>query len=82
LQLSGHRVAATGELQLDGTVSSIGGVKQKTIGARRAGIDVFVVPAGENAEVARQNAAGLRIVAVENFQQALQKLATLPKKTN
>ena len=78
----GHRVAATGELQLDGTVSSIGGVKQKTIGARRAGIDVFVVPAGENAEVARQNAAGLRIVAVENFQQALQKLATLPKKTN
>ena len=77
----GYRVAATGELQLDGTVSPIGGAKQKTIGARRAGAEVFVVPAGDNAAVARRHAHGLRIIPVENFQQALEKLAALPKKS-
>lgn len=75
----GLRVAATGELQLDGTVSPVGGLKQKTIGARRAGADVFLVPAGDNAAEARLNADGLRIVPVENFQQALRALATLVK---
>ena len=34
----GCKVAATGELELDGSVQPIGGVKQKTIGVRRAGV--------------------------------------------
>jgi PDZ domain-containing protein len=75
----GHRVAATGEIELDGSVGEIGGVKQKTIGARKAGVDVFLVPAGDNAEEARRYADGLRIVAVQNFRQALSALATLPE---
>jgi len=78
----GRRVAATGELRLDGTVAPVGGVAQKTIGARRAGADVFLVPAGDNAAVARRNADGLRVIAVESFQQALQALATLPEKAS
>jgi Lon-like protease len=73
----GQRIAATGEIELDGTVSPVGGVKQKTIAVRRSGIDVFLVPAGENAREARRNAHGLRIVPVKSFQQALQSLATL-----
>jgi PDZ domain-containing protein len=73
---NGCRIAATGELALDGTVVPIGGVKQKTVGARRAGVDIFVVPAGENAREARRNADGLRILPVESFQQAFRKLAT------
>ena len=73
----GLRVAVTGELELDGDVEPVGGLKQKTIGARRTGVDVFVVPAGENAEEARRYADGLRILAVRNFQQALRELATL-----
>ncbi len=76
----GNRVAATGEIELDGGVAPVGGLKQKTIGARRADVDVFLVPAGDNAKVARQNADGLRIIPVENFQQALRALKTLPKK--
>jgi Lon-like protease len=76
----GNLVAATGEIQLDGTVSPVGGLKQKTIGARRAGADVFLVPAGDNAAVARENADGMRIIAVESFQQALRELATVPRK--
>ena len=72
----GHKVVATGEIELDGTVGPIGGVKQKTYGARRAGADVFLVPAGENAAEARRYAGNLRIIPVESFQQALSALAT------
>jgi Lon-like protease len=75
----GRKIAATGEIDLDGRVVPVGGVKQKTIAARRAGIEVFLVPAGENAAEARRHARGLRIVPVKTFQQALQSLATLSK---
>ena len=74
----GYKVAATGELDLNGNVLPIGGVEQKALGARRAHVDVFIVPAGENAAVARRYADGLRIIPVRNFQQALRALATLP----
>jgi Lon-like protease len=74
----GRRIAATGQIELDGTVSPIGGVRQKTIGVRKSGIRVFLVPAGENAAEARRYAHGVRILAVRNFQQALRALATLP----
>jgi PDZ domain-containing protein len=74
----GRRIAATGQIGLDGTVSSIGGIRQKTIGVRNSGIRVFLVPAGENAAEARRYAHGVRILAVRNFQQALHELATLP----
>ena len=73
----GHKVAATGELFADGSVGPIGGIKQKTIGARQAGVDAFLVPAGENAQDARKHADGLRIIPVESFPQALRALATL-----
>jgi PDZ domain-containing protein len=76
----GKKVAATGALSLDGTVGAIGGVKQKTFGAREAGVDVFLVPAGDNAREARRYAKGLPIVPVKNFQQALQALATFAPK--
>jgi PDZ domain-containing protein len=72
----GCRIAATGALALDGTVIPIGGVKQKTIGAERADVDYFVVPAGENAEDAQQEADDVEVLPVESFQQALRKLAT------
>src|SRR5213078_2142555 len=62
----GHRIAATGEIALDGTVGPIGGVKQKTLGAREAGVDAFLVPAGKNAREARLYADGLQIIPVKN----------------
>ncbi len=76
----GRKIAATGELGLDGRVLPIGGVKQKTLGARRAHVDAFLVPAGDNAREARRYADGLRIIPVENVQQALRVLATLAPK--
>ncbi len=76
----GHKIAATGEIFLDGSVGPIGGIKQKTIGARNAGVDAFLVPAGENSRDASKYAHGLRIIPVKSFQQALRALATLPAK--
>ena len=76
----GLKVAATGEIELDGDVLPIGGVKQKVIGARRSGADVFLVPAGENAAEARRHAGDLPIIPVDNFRQALRALATFQRK--
>ncbi len=75
----GRRIAATGQLELDGTVLPVGGLKQKTIGARETGMDVLLVPAGENAAVARRYAEGLTVLPVRSFDQALRRLATLAR---
>ncbi len=76
----GCDVAATGELALDGTVLSVGGLKQKTIAARERDVDVFVVPNGRNAEEAQKYAEDLDVVPVDSFQQALRMLTTGPRK--
>jgi PDZ domain-containing protein len=73
----GKKIAATGELALDGSVLRIGGIKQKTIGARAADVDAFLVPVDNVAE-ARQHADGLRIVPVTTVSQAVQALSKLP----
>jgi PDZ domain-containing protein len=70
----GRTIVATGALNLEGDVLPIGGVKQKVIGARKAGADVFLVPDG-NAADAREAAEGLEIVAVSDFDEALSVLA-------
>jgi PDZ domain-containing protein len=73
----GRKIAATGEIFADGSIGAIGGIKQKTIGARAAHVDAFLVPAGDNAREARKYADGLRIIPVDSFPQALRALATL-----
>jgi Lon-like protease len=77
----GHKVAATGQIELDGSVSAIGGVKQKTYGVRQAGADVFLVPVdGGNAATAKRYAGDVKVIPVRNFSQALRALAKLPPK--
>jgi PDZ domain-containing protein len=77
----GYRVAATGEMELDGSVAPIGGVRQKVVDARKAKVEVLLVPAGGgNAKTARHYAPKqLRVIPVRTFSQALRALATLPK---
>jgi PDZ domain-containing protein len=72
---NGRRVVATGELTLAGDVLAIGGIRQKTIGAREAGASVFLVP-DANAAEAREQAGDLEIVPVSDFDEALAELAT------
>lgn len=71
----GRRVVATGEITLDGDVLAIGGIRQKVVGARQAGADVFLVP-DANAAEARRYADDLEIVAVSDFDEALSELQT------
>ncbi len=71
----GRTVVATGELALDGTVLPIGGVKQKAIGARDAGADIFLVP-DANFEEARDAVEDLEVIPVSTFDEALSVLTT------
>jgi PDZ domain-containing protein len=76
--LRGHRIAATGELDLAGDVETIGGAKQKALGAIEAGVDTFIVPV-DNVAAARKAAHGrLRVIGVRTFQQALAAVRRLP----
>jgi PDZ domain-containing protein len=70
----GRLIVATGELTFEGRVLPIGGVKQKVIGARDAGADIFVVPVA-NAKEAERYAGDLEIVPVATFEEALSDLA-------
>jgi Lon-like protease len=70
-----RRIVVTGALDLDGDVEPIGGIQQKTVAAREADADLFLVP-DENAAGARRYAGDLDVVPVATFQQALSVLAT------
>jgi PDZ domain-containing protein len=72
----GHAVAATGTIELDGTVGNVGGVAQKALAVRRAGATVFFVPA-DQLEEAQSEAGALRLFPVRTLQQALDDLQTL-----
>jgi PDZ domain-containing protein len=73
----GQSVAATGELLADGTVGPIGGVAQKAVSVRRAGIKVFLVPKENEAEARAHAGNGLEIHGVGSFDEALKALAGL-----
>jgi PDZ domain-containing protein len=63
----GKNVAGTGTMDDDGVVGPIGGIRQKLIGARRAGAEYFLVPAENCSEVVGNVPDGLRVVKVETF---------------
>ena len=69
------RIVVTGALDLDGSVAAIGGIKQKTIAARDADADLFLVP-DDNAADARRYADGLGVVPVSTFREALSGLTS------
>ncbi len=67
------KIVVTGALDLDGTVQPIGGIKQKTIAARDAHANLFLVP-DDNAAEARRYADGLDVIPVSTFREALSAL--------
>jgi Lon-like protease len=79
--VDGHRIAATGALDADGTVGEIGGVTQKAIGAGEAKADVFLVPQGNLKEAKAAAPAGVRVIGVKTFADALTALESLPPKS-
>ncbi len=73
---SGHRIAGTGSLLTDGTVSEISGIKQKVLAAEKEGIDLFFVPI-QNYEEAKSVAHKMEIAAVKSIQEAINYLRDL-----
>lgn len=73
----GSSVAVTGELLVDGTVGAVGGVGQKTVTVRRAGIKVFIVPKANEAEARAQAGGKVEIRGVATFEEALKALGSL-----
>jgi ATP-dependent Lon protease len=67
-------VAMTGEITLTGQVLPVGGLKEKTLAAQRAGIKEVIVPArneGDIAEIPEHELGGLKFHYVEEIGQAL-----------
>jgi PDZ domain-containing protein len=74
----GTTVAATGELaSLTGDVGEVGGVAQKAVTVRRAGAEIFLVPRGNYAEANAHAPKGLKVIAVDSIDDALQALGEL-----
>ena len=46
-----QEIAMTGEITLSGRVNPIGGVKEKTMGARREGIKILIFPEDNRKDV-------------------------------
>jgi PDZ domain-containing protein len=73
----GHRVAATGTIDLHGQVGVVGGVPQKTIAVRRAGATVFLVPKANYHDALSKAGTHLRVIPVSSLNQAIAALRRL-----
>ncbi|GGC80484.1 hypothetical protein GCM10007216_08830 [Thalassobacillus devorans] len=85
----GYMVAGTGEISYEGEVGRIGGIDKKVVAADREGVDIFFAPneggkKGSNYEIAKRTAekidASMKVVPVDNFQEALDYLEQLEPK--
>lgn len=67
-----QNVAMTGEVSLTGRVLPVGGIKEKVLAAKRAGVDCIIVP-GENrkdiADLPQYIVDGLEVHYVDRFEQ-------------
>jgi PDZ domain-containing protein len=73
----GERIAGTGTIARDGTVGSIGGIKQKVHGAIDTGARAVLVPAGNYDDALAAAGDRIEIVRVETIEDALTFLGTL-----
>ena len=77
-----HDLAMTGEITLRGKVLPVGGIKEKVLAARRAGIQTVILPAKnrDDLEEIPENARKhLRFHFVEKLDEVL-KIALVPAK--
>lgn len=69
----GRTIAGTGVISLTGEVSSVGGIPQKVLGARRADAEIFLVPRPGLA-TACETAEEMQVVGVEDLTGAVAAL--------
>lgn len=69
-------IAGTGNLNIDGSITEVDGIKQKIISAKKQKTDVFLVPQKNYAE-ALKFGQGIRIIPVDDFDDTIMKLIKL-----
>ena len=77
--ISSRNIAGTGTITADGQVGPIGGIIEKIIGARRAGVSIFLTPTSNCQDIksidqAAKGEGVMKIVPVATLQQAVDVL--------
>ena len=74
----GFKIAGTGEIDKDGNIGTIGGVKYKLLGAEKSNADIFLVPKGENyktcLKVKKEKNLKIKVVSVSTLKEAISVL--------
>jgi Lon-like protease len=70
----GRNIAATGTIAQNGSVGEIGGVDQKVIGAKKSGVQIFIIPKANCASLTK-HPSGVTIYAVSTLSEAVHALA-------
>ena len=74
----GLKIAGTGEIDQNGNIGTIGGVKYKLLGAEKKHADIFMVPNGENYEecmkLKKSKKLKIEVIGVSTFFEAVDKL--------
>lgn len=73
---SGLLIAGTGNLSMDGRITEVDGIKQKILSAKKHKAGVFLVPQ-KNYPEALKFSHGIRIIPVDDFDDAIMKLIKL-----
>ena len=74
----GRIIAGTGTIAPDGSVGSIGGIRQKVVAAEAAGADIILVPLGNYESALTAERRDIEIVPVATLGEALAYLEGLP----
>ncbi|WP_110588684.1 PDZ domain-containing protein [Microbacterium suaedae] len=72
-----EQIAGTGTITADGQVGAIGGIRQKMHGARDAGAEYFLAPAGNCGEVVGNVPDGLRVVEIDTLSSAVEAVEAI-----
>ena len=73
--LNGRTVAGTGTIAEDGTIGPIGGIEEKLVAAKRAGVDLFLAPK-ENCSELSSIPEGITVAAVGTIDEAVAALSS------
>lgn len=78
-----NNISMTGEITLRGEVLPVGGLKEKVIGAKKAGVDKIILPSSNKKDIEKLDKEiinNLKFIYVDNYLQVFENLTYLNKK--